>query len=64
MRAACCPAAAWFRRVWAALRAWSGDSAYETYVARARVLGVVPVSAQDFYLEAVRKRYSNVGRCC
>ncbi len=47
---------------WRALRAWSGDSAYETYRASA---GDGPVlSRQAFYLELLQRRYSRPNRCC
>jgi uncharacterized short protein YbdD (DUF466 family) len=43
------------------LREWSGDSAYETYVAR------TPgphVSRQSFYLDSLDRRYRGPSRCC
>lgn len=49
---------------WTWLRAWSGDSAYETYLRRAHATGAAPLSREDFYLEGLRKRYSTVSRCC
>jgi uncharacterized short protein YbdD (DUF466 family) len=50
--------------VWAYLRAWSGDSAYETYERRQRALGKTPLSRRDFYLDGLQRRYSGVTRCC
>ena len=47
---------------WRGLRAWSGDSAYEAYLARA---GGGPVlSRQAFYLEMLQRRYARPDRCC
>ncbi len=46
---------------WRALRVWSGDAAYETYLARA---GEAPLSRRDFYLDALQRRYRNPSRCC
>ena len=60
----CCPVASWLRKAWELLRALSGDSAYETYARRARGLGRTPVSREAFYLDALRRRYSGVSRCC
>ena len=48
---------------WAVLRALSGDSAYETYLARARPAGPV-LTREEFYLDSLRRRYSRVSRCC
>ncbi len=52
------------RSAWSLLRAVSGDSAYERYLASARKAGRAPLSPKDFYLDALRRRYSNVSRCC
>lgn len=51
------------RGAWAVLRALSGDSAYETYLARARPAGPV-LTREEFYLDSLRRRYSRVSRCC
>lgn len=48
--------------LWSYLRAVSGDSAYETYLDRARAAG--PLSREAFYLDGLRRRYSSVNRCC
>ncbi len=50
------------RGVWDLLRAWSGDSAYETYLARA-VEGP-RLGRRDFYLDSLRRRYRGPNRCC
>jgi hypothetical protein len=52
------------RSAWSFLRAVSGDSAYERYLASARRAGRAPLSPKDFYLDALRRRYSTVSRCC
>ena len=49
-------------RLWRRVREWSGDAAYETYLARA---GDGPrLSREDFYLDSLRRRYSGPTRCC
>jgi uncharacterized short protein YbdD (DUF466 family) len=55
-----------FRRVWSWLRQVTGDAAYENYLRatrrdgrRSRVL-----SPSEFYLDALRRRYSTHSRCC
>jgi uncharacterized short protein YbdD (DUF466 family) len=51
------------------LRQVLGDSAYENYLrSTARPAsepgGSQPLSAEEFYLDALRRRYSGVSRCC
>jgi hypothetical protein len=43
---------AWLRVFWRRLREWSGDAAYETYVARAR--GGEVLDREAFYLDSLR----------
>ena len=50
--------------LWTFLRAWSGDSAYETYVRRQQALGKRPLSRRDFWLDGLQRKYSGVSRCC
>ena len=52
------------RTLWRRLREWSGDAAYETYVARAK--GREPLSREAFYLDGLRRRYQSgqPNRCC
>jgi uncharacterized short protein YbdD (DUF466 family) len=50
------------RTLWRRLREWSGDAAYETYLARAD--GAEPLTREAFYLESLRRRYSRPTRCC
>jgi uncharacterized short protein YbdD (DUF466 family) len=49
---------------WRRLREWSGDAAYEIYLARAA--GQEPLSRQAFYLDGLRRRYQSgqPNRCC
>ena len=50
---------------WCGLRQWSGDSAYETYLASAqRQRGRQPLSAKEFYVEQLNRKYSRPNRCC
>ncbi len=59
------------KRLWRWLREISGDAAYETYVrsherrclnAASQAQGVL--TREQFYLDALRRRYSGVSRCC
>ena len=52
------------RLLWRRLREWSGDAAYETYLARAG--DGEPLSREAFYLDLLRRRYqsSRPNRCC
>lgn len=55
------------RRLWWWLREVSGDAAYENYLRRARRgprcrQGVL--SAEEFYLDSLRRRYTGPTRCC
>jgi len=57
-------------RAWWWLRQVSGDDAYENYLRRA-VAGKArggkdarPMSPEEFYLDALRRRYAGVSRCC
>jgi uncharacterized short protein YbdD (DUF466 family) len=53
------------RSVWRGLRHWSGDSAYETYlVCAARQRAQKPLSAAEFYVEQLNRKYSRPNRCC
>ncbi|HET6930690.1 MAG TPA: CstA-like transporter-associated (seleno)protein [Candidatus Acidoferrum sp.] len=50
---------------WRGLRQWSGDSAYETYLACARRQPATkPLSATEFYVEQLNRKYSRPNRCC
>jgi len=64
------------RKFWWWLRQMSGDAAYENYLCRAGHSGgqeapcpahrpaVSILSAEQFYLERLKRRYSGVSRCC
>ncbi len=55
-------------KLWWWLRQVSGDAAYEDYLRAARrpcsgkEAGVL--SAEEFYLDALRRRYTGASRCC
>jgi hypothetical protein len=50
------------RVLWQRLREWSGDAAYETYLARTS--GGGNLGREAFYLDSLRRRYSRPTRCC
>ena len=54
------------RRFWRGLREWSGDTAYEQYLRSiSRAPGACPaLTARQFYLEQLERRYSRPNRCC
>ena len=53
----------WLRSLWRSLRQWSGDAAYETYLARHGE--GAPLDATAFYLDSLRRRYrGQPDRCC
>lgn len=63
------------RGVWVWLRQVSGDAAYDNYLRSMRRSAAydslpspdavrAPLSPADFYLDALRRRYSNISRCC
>ncbi len=54
------------RGFWRGVREWCGDAAYESYLgaegrknAEGRTL-----SAEEFYVEQINRRYSRPNRCC
>ena len=49
---------------WNYVRSVMGDRAYETYVETSRRQGLKPLSAEDFYLDSITRRYSTISRCC
>ncbi|MEO5761923.1 MAG: YbdD/YjiX family protein [Vicinamibacteria bacterium] len=53
-----------WRKAWNYVRAVMGDEAYERYVEVTMRKGETPISAEDFYVESLTRRYSTVGRCC
>jgi uncharacterized short protein YbdD (DUF466 family) len=54
------------RRFWRGLREWCGDAAYERYLrsAAARREGGRQMSAEEFYVQQLNRRYSKPNRCC
>jgi uncharacterized short protein YbdD (DUF466 family) len=54
------------RLVWYGIRAWCGDSAYESYLASkaTRESRSARLTASEFYVERVNARYSRPNRCC
>jgi uncharacterized short protein YbdD (DUF466 family) len=53
------------RRLWRGVREWSGDAAYEQYLACANRTGRgKPLSAAEFYVEQLNRKYSRPNRCC
>ena len=52
-------------RFWRGLRDWSGDSAYERYLERARHAGgEKPLTPAQFYVEQLNRIYARPNRCC
>lgn len=49
---------------WNYVRAVMGDQAYERYLEVAKRDGLKPLSAEEFYVDSVQRRYSTVSRCC
>jgi uncharacterized short protein YbdD (DUF466 family) len=70
MRSRGCVYSAWvrrmFRKIWRGLREWCGDAAYERYLrspmTRASTSG--RLTAAEFYVEQLNRRYSRPNRCC
>lgn len=59
-------AARWMRRFWRGIREWCGDAAYERYLrsnAGSDTAGRL-LTAEEFYVEQVNRRYSRPNRCC
>ncbi len=57
------PLPAALRVLWRSLRQWSGDAAYETYLARSGERE--PLDAKAFYLDSLDRRYrGEPDRCC
>ena len=50
------------RRLWRLVREWSGDLAYDTYLAHSR--DAPPLGRRAFYLDSLRRKYSRPSRCC
>jgi uncharacterized short protein YbdD (DUF466 family) len=54
------------RLFWRGLREWCGDSAYERYLrAKGSQEEQMPtLTAEEFYVEQINRRYSRPNRCC
>lgn len=54
------------RRFWRGLREWCGDAAYERYLrSPARKFSSCRrLTAEEFYLDQLNRRYSRPNRCC
>src|SRR5262249_41154277 len=54
-------------RFWRGLREWCGDAAYERYLhscAQQNGARKCTMSAEEFYVEQLNRRYSRPNRCC
>jgi uncharacterized short protein YbdD (DUF466 family) len=55
------------RGFWRGLREWCGDAAYDRYLrseARKHQPPCPALSAEQFYVEQLERRYSRPNRCC
>jgi len=54
------------RSFWRGVREWCGDSAYERYLRSlaARRCESGALTAEEFYVEQLTRRYSRPNRCC
>jgi uncharacterized short protein YbdD (DUF466 family) len=53
------------RVFWRGLREWSGDAAYDRYLACAkRSSRGETLTAAEFYVEQLNQKYSRPNRCC
>jgi hypothetical protein len=50
--------------IWWWLRQVFGDADYENYLRRAASDSHAPISAEDFYLQGLRRKHSRINRCC
>ncbi len=66
MRNAAKIARRFLRRFWRGLREWCGDAAYESYLRSpgTRSGSRHMLSAEEFYVEQLNRRYSRPNRCC
>jgi uncharacterized short protein YbdD (DUF466 family) len=55
-----------WNRFWSRLREWCGDAAYERYLrSKGRTSeSSSTLSAKEFYVEQLNRRYSRPTRCC
>ena len=54
------------RRFWRGVREWCGDAAYERYLRSSAKEGDAGrrLSAREFYVQQLDRRYSQPNRCC
>jgi uncharacterized short protein YbdD (DUF466 family) len=53
------------RRLWRGMREWCGDAAYERYLrSSAQSSARRVLTAEEFYVEQLNRRYSRPNRCC
>jgi uncharacterized short protein YbdD (DUF466 family) len=52
------------RRIWDIAREILGDKAYDRYSARARQQGQKVLTAKEFYVSQLQRKYSKPSRCC
>jgi hypothetical protein len=55
------------RLFWRGIREWCGDAAYEQYLgalAARQSNAMCKLSAEEFYVEQLNRRYSRPSRCC
>ena len=55
------------RSIWRGVREWCGDAAYERYLRSRAQRTATPqctLSAEQFYVEQLNRRYSHPNRCC
>jgi uncharacterized short protein YbdD (DUF466 family) len=54
------------RNLWRGVREWCGDAAYERYLrsATGKSRSGRMLTAEEFYLEQLNRRYSRPNRCC
>jgi uncharacterized short protein YbdD (DUF466 family) len=66
MRRASKTTSRFLRRFWRGLREWCGDSAYQRYLrsTNARLGASRALTAEEFYVEQLNRRYSRPNRCC
>ncbi len=55
-----------WRGLWAALRAITGDDAYERYLEHQRMHhpDELPLDRAEFYVAELERRWKQVSRCC
>lgn len=54
------------RSAWRFLREWSGDDAYERYLAHVKSCAAhgAPLDRREFFRLATEQRWNGINRCC